>query len=461
MGDPDTRKVMKIGFLILAMLFFSVPVPAMSGTGTKYVGSIAPGGTDTFRMSFGIGPNEDPSDISVQVMGFGQSMDTGFVPVDPANDTNPYSARTFISLDNTTIHLKPGMTQQVTATITLPKNVGPGGRYAIIYVHSIPAAGGQATIATAVVIPVLITVSETQPSLTGSIENVNVGDLTAGQPVIVTTTFRNTGNYHYRYTINSVTVTDSNKNILATGTTQPSENSVIPGNTVQYIVQPEVKNLPEGTYTVDSKVLRENGQVLDEKASIFSVKSNYVPPVTESSITLTPGSAGTLTSPDGRYSISFPQGAMLGDAVVTLKPYSHDKLPSAPTDAGLGATCFEITGLSGLLSKDATVTVTYSADDLTGAGGDTSKLKLSYYDAAQNAWVILPTQVDAGKTTLTTTTNHLSVWAVMISSSTTGSATSGSTPGTAATQSPLSLTVIIISLIIAGIMVKRSIRKQE
>jgi hypothetical protein len=462
MGDLKIREIMKGGFLILmlAILFCSISASALSGTGTKYVGSIAPGGTDTFRMSFGIGPNEAPADISLQVMGFGQSMDTGFVPVDPTEDTNPYSARTFISLDNTTLHLKPGMTQPVTATITLPKNVGPGGRYAIIYVHSVPAAGGQTTIATAVVIPVLITVSGTQPSLTGSIDNVNVGDLTAGQPVIVTTTFRNTGNYHYRYTVNNVTITDSNKNILARGSTQPSENSIIPGNTVQYIVQPEIKNLPEGTYTVDSKVLRDNGQVLDEKTSTFSVKSNYVPPVTESSITLTPGSAGTLTSPDGRYSVSFPQGAVLGDAVVTLKPYSHDKLPQAPAGATLGATCFEITGLSGLLSKDATVTVTYSADDLTAAGGDTSKLKLSYFDAAQNSWVILPTQVDTGKTTLTTTTNHLSVWAVIVSSSTTGS--SGSATGTTTTtQSPVSLTVIFISLIITGIAVKKSIRKRE
>jgi hypothetical protein len=220
-------------------------------------------------------------------------------------------------------------------------------------------------------------------------------------------------------------------------------------------VQPDVKNLPAGTYTVSSKVLRENGQVLDEKTTTFTVKTNYVPPVTESSITLTPGSPGTLTSPDGRYSVSFPQGAVLSDVAVTLKPYTHDKLPSAPAGAKIGATCFEITGLAGLLSKDATIRVTYSADDLTAAGGDTSKLKLSYYDAAQNAWVILPTQVNTGSTTLTATTNHLSVWAVMVSSSTTG----GTSPGATATKSPIPLTVVLASLIISGIVIGMRSRK--
>ena len=101
---------------------------------------------------------------------------------------------------------------------------------------------------------------------------------------------------------------------------------------------------------------------------------------------------------------------------VTLKPYSRDKLQPAPAGVIPGATSFEISGLSGLLSKDATVRVTYSADDLSAAGGDPSKMKLAYYDTAKNAWTILPTQVNTQDMSLTTTTNHLSVWAVMISS---------------------------------------------
>jgi hypothetical protein len=430
---------------LLLMVLCLSPVSAIDVAGAKYMGSIAPGGTDIHTITIGIGADQKPMDAQIDVQGFGQSLKQIYIPLAPANDLGPCSARTFISLSNTTVHLVPGVPQTVKATITLPKNVGNGGRYAIITVHSVANNGEFVT--TGVNIPVFITVSGTKPTESGSILTVDAGEVTIGQPISITTTFKNTGNYHYYFTQNAVAIKDTNGNLIGNYTTQPSIFALIPGNTVQYIATPTIQNLAAGTYTADSKVLLQDGTVLDEKTATFEVKTNYIPPVTESNITLTPGSAGTLTSPDGRYSISFPQGAVLGDAVVTLKPYSHDRLQPAPTDSKLGATCFEITGLPGLLSKDATVKVHYSADDLAVAGGDASQLKLSYYDAAKDTWVILPTQLDSGSTTLTATTNHLSVWAVMVSTS----STSGALPGAAATKSPLPFTVVVASLIIAGI----------
>ena len=399
--------------LVIVLMLSAMPVSAISVSGAKYLGNISPGGTAVHQITVGIGAEEDPTDVLLDVMGFGQSMDQGYTTLDPANDMSPYSARTFITLDNSSIHLEPGSKQVINANITLPKNVGAGGRYAIIYIHALPGKGKSYT--TAVMVPVLITVSGTALTETGSITKVDVGDVTIGQPITVATIFKNTGNHHYYNTVNEVTLTDANGNILADNSTQPSLYAIIPGNTVGFTIQPGVKNLPIGTYTVNSKILL-NDQILDNKTTTFAVKTNYVPPPTESSIMLAPGTAGNLVSPDGRYSVSFPQGSVIGNVNVTLKPYPRDKLQPAPTGAILGATSFEIAGLSGLLSKDATVRVTYSADDLSAAGGDTSKLKLAYYDTATNAWTMLPTQVNTQDMTLTTTTNHLSVWAVLISS---------------------------------------------
>jgi hypothetical protein len=447
---------------ILILLFLSLciaSVSAISVSGSKYIGSILPGGTDTHIMTVSIGSSEDPTDVNVEVFGFGQSMGQTYTPLDPANDVSAYSAQSFITLDNDSVHLEPGTGRVVNAKISIPENAGPGGRYALIYIHALPGKGKSFT--TAVLIPVMITISGTTPTETGSITDLSVGNVTLGQPITVTTTLKNTGNYHYYHTVNTVAVRDVNGNLIGNYSTQPSVYAIIPENTVRYLATPELQNLPVGTYTADSQVLLESGTVLDEKTTTFTVKTNYVAPVTESNITLTPGSAGTLTSPDGRYSVSFPQGAVLGDVVVTLKPYSRDSLQSAPTGAKLGATSFEITGLTGLLSKDATVRVTYSADDLAAAGGDTSPLKLSYYDTAQGAWVILPTHVDAQGMTLTAATNHLSVWAVMVSPSTTGGTASESPSGATATQSPVSLTMILGSLILAVIAATNSVGKRK
>jgi hypothetical protein len=427
--------------LVIILVLSVAPVSAISVSGAKYMGNISPGGTEVHTMTIGIGQDAEPTDVLVEVMGFGQGMDKGYTTLDPANDLSPYTARPFITLDKNTIHLEPGTKQLINATITLPKNVGAGGRYATIYIHALPGAGKSFT--TAVMVPVLITDSGTVLTETGTITKLDVSDVTIGQPITITTNLKNTGNYHYYRAVNEVIVTDANGNVLADNSTQPSVYTIIPGSTVGFTVQPDIKNLPLGTYTVNSKVLLEDGRVLDNKTTTFAVKTNYVPPPTESSIKLTPGSAGTLVSPDGRYSVSFPQGAVLGDVMVTLKPYSRDKLQPAPTGATTGATSFEISGLSGLLSQDATVRVTYSADDLAAAGGDPSKMKLSYFDTAKNSWTMLPTQVNTQDMTLTTTTNHLSVWVVMVSSS---AATA------VPTKAPLPVIVNIGALLIAAII---------
>ncbi|MDD1690183.1 MAG: hypothetical protein LUQ66_05935 [Methanoregula sp.] len=454
---------MSIKIVILVFVFLvlvgTVTVSAISVSGAKYMGSIAPGSSDEHKITVGIKANEDPTDVIVEVKGFGQALNKGYTSLELADDKSAYSARTFITLDNTTIHLEPGTTKTIKATIKLPQNIGPGGRYAIIYVSAIPGVGKSFT--TAVQVPVFITVSGTSQTETGSITGLDIGEVNVGQPIVVTTSLKNTGNYHYYHTTNAVILTDSNGNVVANMTTSPSIDAIIPESTVQFVTKPEVKDLPAGTYTVNSKVLLENGQLLDEKSATFDVKTAYIPPVTESSITITPGSAGTLATPDGRYSVSFPQGSIVGDAVVTLKSYSKDKLPAAPTNAKLGTTYFEITGLTGLLSKDATVKVPYSADDLAVAGGDASQLKLAYFDTAQNAWVILPTQVDSQGMTLTTTTNHLSVWAVMVSSSTTGGTAAVAAPGATATESPMPLTIVLASVIIAVIAMGSTARKRK
>ena len=399
--------------LLILMLVGSAPVSAISVSGAKYMNSIPPGGTDIQKMTVGIGGDEDPTDVMVEVLGFGQTRDLVYTTLSPVNDRSPYSARTFISLDTNTIHLEPGAKKEVTATITLPKNVGAGGRYAIVSVHALAKPGQLFT--TGVNVPVFITVSGSTLTETGSILKVDTGIVTIGQPIAVTTTFKNTGNYHYYHTVNVATLTNANGNLIAQNSTPPSPFAIIPGNTVDFTVRPEMKDLPAGTYTVSSKIILESGKVLDEKTTTFELKESYIPPPTESSVTLSPGSPGTLTSPDGRYSVVFPQGAVIGDVVVMLKPYSRDNLHPAPEGARLGATCFEITGLSGLLSKDATVRVTYSADDLAVAGGDASQLKLSYWDPAQGTWVILPTQLSTRDMKLTATTSHLSIWAILIS----------------------------------------------
>ena len=284
------------GLAVLLLLVVSciAPVTAIGVSGAIYKGSIPPGGTDSFKMTVVNGAGENPVDIQAGVMGFGQGADQGYFALDPAKDTSPYSARNFISLDNTSFHLGPGTKQDIIATITLPQNVGTGGRYAIIYIHAVPENG--APISTAVNVPVLVTIAGSTQTLTGSITTIDASGGTGGEPLVVTTGFQNTGNVHYYSTVNKVTITNTAGNLIANVSLAPSVFAIIPGSTINYTAKADVTNLPYGNYTIKSDVLLPGGQVLDEKTTQFVFQQPSSPVITS---TNAPPSAGVSTQSPG------------------------------------------------------------------------------------------------------------------------------------------------------------------
>jgi hypothetical protein len=411
---------------IIFLILCPLPVTAIKVGGSIYTGSIAPGSTAVHTMTISTNPGDSPMDLAVDVLGLGQSLQHSNSGLSPEKDTSPYSARTFITVNPKTFHLDPGASQVVTATIAVPQNVGEGGRYAIITIHNAPTGTGSTLIVTAISVPMVITLTGTAKTMKGTITNVAVADVIPGQPIKITTSLKNTGNYHYKVK-NNVSVTDSAGKIVAEGGLTPSSSSIVPPFTGEYEVNLATP-LPMGTYTITSAVSLADGTVLDTKTIPFEIKSAYIAPLDEATVTLSPKFSAVLTSTDGRVVINFPAGAVFSDVNVTLKPFSNDKLPAAPPGATLGATSFRVDGLTGLLSKDATVQVKYSSADLAAAGSDVSKLALARYDDSENKWTILPTTLDKSALTLFTATNRFGIWAVMVSS---GGNTQGSTQGSA------------------------------
>jgi hypothetical protein len=412
-----------IVFLILCPL----PAGAIKVGGSIYTGNIAPGSSAVHIMNISTNPGDSPMDLAVDVLGLGQSLQQSNTGLLPEKDTSPYSARTFITVSPQTFHLEPGASQEVKATITVPQNAGAGGRYAIITIHNAPSGTGSTVVVTAISVPVVITLTGTDATKTGTITNVKVADLIPGQPIKIITELKNTGNSHYKVKTN-VSFTDSAGKVVATGGSDVSSRSIVPPFIGTYDVNIATP-LPVGTYAITSTAIRDDGTVLDTKTIPFEVKSTYIAPLDEVTVTLSPKSPVELISSDGRVVVTFPAGAVFSDVNVTLKPFSNDKLPGAPKGATLGATSFRVDGLTGLLSKDATVLVKYSSADLDAAGSDVSKLVLARYDDSDNKWTILPTTLDKGTLTLSSVTNRFGIIAVMISSGANTQGSSGSTGG--------------------------------
>jgi len=262
---------MVISIIILCIVIMP-PVSSLSVTNPKITAEVQPGKTYTYPMNVSIGPNDSEADFAVDIMGFGQSEDGSYNPIPTANDTSPYSARPFMSVDKPVFHLNSGGQQSVIITVRVPANIGTGGRYALVYIHSAPKAVSSSTaaIATAMVSPVLLSVQGGILTTTGSLTSVRADEAVTGKPVVILTTLHNTGNQHYYGAFVNVTVTDSTGKVAATASTQPSAYALIPGNDMT--IKTSLPVLPPNTYTVKSDA-KVGTTLLASKSSSFTVST--------------------------------------------------------------------------------------------------------------------------------------------------------------------------------------------
>lgn len=395
--------------VILTGLLCISSVTALGVSGSKFMATMPPGSVATHTITLSIEGGAEPLDVQAEVMGFSNTPEGSYLPLSAEKDTGPYSARTYITLDKTQVRLNPGTPETIKATIRVPENAGSGGRYAMIYVHSLLQGQKSFGFLTGVTIPVMITIPGDAPVESGTIKDISVGEIATGQPFIVTTSYQNTGNHHYYGLKNSVVISSAG-GVIATGSFGPAAWAIVPGSTVQIKI-PVQTPLPIGSYTVVSTITREDGTVLDSKTVNFEVATPFTPPPTSTTITLTPQSEGVLVSPDGRYSVTFPAGSVLSNVDVTLRPLQISMLPSGAEPIQTGSSIFAVEGLAGLLAKPANVRVKYSLDDLRILHGDASSLKLARFDAGGNAWTVLPTTREGD--TLVTQSDRMGTWAVV------------------------------------------------
>ena len=155
-----TLSLISIG-LIFILILFPFPAGAIKVGGSIYTGSITPGGSAVHIMNISTSPEDSAMDLTVDILGLGQSLEQTNTGLAPEKDTSPYSARTFITVSPKTFHLEPGKSQEVKATINVPQNAGTGGRYAMITIHNAPTGNGTTLIVTAISVPMVITLAGT------------------------------------------------------------------------------------------------------------------------------------------------------------------------------------------------------------------------------------------------------------------------------------------------------------
>lgn len=292
-----TRIPLIILLLLIAGMVTVTPVMALKVDGARIALDVKPGQTVTSPIGVSIKADETEGDFVVEVLGFGQAVSDGtYTGLAAAADTSLYSARPFITIDKPTVHLKPGAQADVNATIRVPVDAKDGGRYAIILVHPATTATGQQTaFATAVAIPVLLTIKGGTATETGEISVVEFSKVEIAQPFTVTSTVKNTGNYHYYGVVSNVSVVDATGKEVANVKTTPMSRAIVPDQMVKIPAQ-IAPGLHEAMYTLTVRMETQDGTLLSTQTKSLQVgnpKSGAA--ITTSAVNRTPSVKGTVT----------------------------------------------------------------------------------------------------------------------------------------------------------------------
>ena len=257
-----------VGIVLVVSLLIPLSVSADSTglvvTNAAIVDNVSPGQLITQTMTVSIGSSDPATDISISVDGVAQSLNGGYILLNADADTSQNTARPFVTVNPTSFHLDPGQSQNITATINVPQNVGSGGYFAIIKVANPPSvtSGSNIAIVTSVSIPVYLTIKDTQLIQTGKITGISNSDITNGQPINITTTFQNTGNTYFKVEGQTSVINDQGVTLDAVaGGVRGGD--LIPGmsRNLEAIFTPS-GSLAPGTYTIRSVVMSSDSILL-------------------------------------------------------------------------------------------------------------------------------------------------------------------------------------------------------
>jgi hypothetical protein len=213
---------------------------------------------------YNIGTNKDLA-VEINVFGFGQSLDGSIALLNANNDTSPYSARDYITLSDNKITLKPEWDDEIDVDAEIPEDMGDGSRYAVIQFR-IPAENETKGIVRdwGVLVPVLLTNSNSELIKTGKITSVSVGSSN------VTVLFNNSGNTHYKPVIKTV-VKDSRGQVVEEDSTTTSI-SIIPGFSRLYLIDlNSEEELKPGGYSLEVLAQLDDDTLLDSIKREFEI----------------------------------------------------------------------------------------------------------------------------------------------------------------------------------------------
>ncbi|MDD5701070.1 MAG: hypothetical protein PHU23_03380 [Dehalococcoidales bacterium] len=257
--------------VLLAIFSFPAQAGGLTVSGGKIETGVIPGSPGVHNMTVR-NTGETPLDIAVEAKGYGTSSGSSFTVLEPGEDTSPYTARDYLEISPDAFQLAPGESRQITVTVKAPADMGDGGRYAIVFIHTLPGGSGAVATVSAVAARVLLTNNGSALIHDSRIDTLEIGaekGLTAKFEVL------NQGNHHYKPDFRAV---------LKKGDSLPAEASsrdawpLIPGYARSFnLIFDSAGPLEPGEYTVEIEVRDESGAATARHTAPYTLNEPYTP----------------------------------------------------------------------------------------------------------------------------------------------------------------------------------------
>lgn len=223
---------------------------------------------------------DQATDVLIEVLGYRQEADDGVVPLAASEDLEPFSARTFMTPQLTSVHLESGEVKKVDLSVSVPGDVGDGGRYAILRFSTRPEGTGSVGVTSAIVLPFRFTIKGTQMVHTGKIVALRVAPPSEKKPAEAIVDYQNTGNHHYDVTAQVEIKSEDGRMVSTSTLTAPSP---VPAGVTRISAPLTGLSLRPGIYSAEVTVTLQDGVLLDKSSSTFEVTETYVAPPADSS----------------------------------------------------------------------------------------------------------------------------------------------------------------------------------
>ena len=265
-------KIKYTKFAFVAFLAISMLIPLSMGfgiDGVTFIKEVSPGQELVHNITVSNDVNASTLNMTAEVYGFARNLGGVNIALSPENDTGTYTARPFLSVEPKSFQLGPGERKTLHLTGTVPEDIGPGGKYALVVINTEPKITNGISISTAIQADVMLFVKGTEPIQTGEITDLSASKSDEG--VTVNLICKNTGNIYYKPLVGAL-LKSENGDILANEEPKQIDSSILPTNLRLCKVNLVPKtSLAPGTYTVEAKVTKEDGTLLDSKETTFTV----------------------------------------------------------------------------------------------------------------------------------------------------------------------------------------------